>query len=93
MKGLLRHGVRVDATCSLPCDVRLRLVVPERVADRLDLPRARIASFVGSLDAATTRRITFKPKGRTARRLRRAGGSPSKLHLEVVRESVVYQGD
>jgi uncharacterized delta-60 repeat protein len=93
MRGLLRHGARVRATCSLPCDVRLGLVVPKLVADRLDLPRTRIASFAGSLAPGDERRIVFQPRWRSAGRLRRAGGRTSRLHLSVARESVVYQGD
>ncbi len=93
VRGLLRHGAKVSATCSLPCDVRLGLVVPKRVARRLDLPRTRIASFAGSLAAAERHRAVFEPRGRSAERLRRVGGATAGLHLEVTRDSVIYQGD
>lgn len=82
IKGLIRRGVRVLASCDRRCKIVVKVEVSDAVASRLGLSRVRIARGSASAGAAKRRWVVARLSGVAARAFASYGGG-GRLRIKV----------
>ena len=91
LDGLVNHGARIPARCSLDCNIRLELRASRKSVKRFDLPSRRLSGWQVDLAGETNNAIRFRIGNKAADRLRaRRHMSTERLGLRVVTLSVNY---